>query len=517
MTNSFQSKPHLASDAKKALADAVEALPPLPAVIRYYDDYHDKIRTIANPKTSLRWPLWKNGTSISISFNRFDPEARPVFQNWMMWMLLNGDTSTSINYFYSLHARAADMINIISIILLGPIEFREYWETSLQSIGLNLKQKVALKSLINFFCDQGVGSWGLEYALFVAGLPLGEKIDKYRVVREGEVFLSTQEEALIVEYFDGLNEIVRTDQKFIPDDRLREACLLYWSYQHGLRPLQLSLINLNNVRQHVWNDGPPSIHVTIEYAKQRTNQSQYNRSQTRTMKRDWAWMLSAWLERRKNRPNTLDLDRPDSLFGIPNVEISQAICNLTEKITRRRRTPTELRHTAAQRQVDAGCSSLELAEFLMHSRVTTGLVYFDFSPTQADRINKALGLSPVYSALSDIIKSRKVDKAKLLGLPDDQQIGAAPHGRPIIGIGGCGIGQSHCRKNPGLSCYTCQKFMPLNEREVHEEARDTVADTVQEFIAAAKYDKGNPAFMQLRRTLESIEQVLDDIGSEAAK
>lgn len=182
-------------------------------------------------------------------------------------------------------------------------------------------------------------------------------------------------------------------------------------------------------------------------------------------------MMSIWLDRRKNRPNTIDLDRPDSLFGIPNVEITQAICKLTKRITGRRRTPTELRHTAAQRQVDAGCSSLELAEFLMHSRVTTGLVYFDFSPTQADRINKALGLSPVYSALSEIIKTRKVDKAKLLGLADDQQIGAAPHGRPIIGIGGCGIGQSHCRKNPGLSCYTCQKFMPLDEREIHEEAR----------------------------------------------
>lgn len=517
MTNSFQSKPHLASDAKKALADAVEALQPLPAVIRYYDDYHDKIRSIADPAKTTRWPVRKFGKSASINFDRFDPSIRPIVKNWVMWMFLNGDPNTSIGYFLALHAIASEAKEILSNFIGDPIRVKNYWETSIISMNLKLGQTIALKSLLNFFCDQGIGPWSMDYALFVAGLPYGEKRDKYRSVRDGEVFLTTQEEGLIVEYFDGLNEIVKADKEFVQDGKLRDACLLYWSYQHGLRPLQLSMINLNDVRQHVWNDGPPSIHVKIEYAKQRNNRTKYNPIQTRTMKRDWAWMLSAWLERRKNRANTLDLDRPDSLFGIPNVEITRAICNLTEKITRRRRTPTELRHTAAQRQVDAGCSSLELAEFLMHSRVTTGLVYFDFSPTQADRINRALGLSPVYSALSEIIKTRKVDKAKLLGLPDDQQIGAAPHGRPIIGIGGCGIGQSHCRKNPGLSCYTCQKFMPLDEREVHEEARDAVADTVREFIAAAKYDKGNPAFMQLRRTLEGIEQVLDDIGAEAAK
>ncbi|MEL7488765.1 MAG: hypothetical protein AAGJ87_16305, partial [Pseudomonadota bacterium] len=78
VTNSFQSNPHSAGEAIKALANAVEALPPLPGVIRYYDDYHDKKRTIADPAKTTRWSVWKLGKSVSISFNRFDPSIRPI-------------------------------------------------------------------------------------------------------------------------------------------------------------------------------------------------------------------------------------------------------------------------------------------------------------------------------------------------------------------------------------------------------------------------------------------------------
>ncbi|WP_310620067.1 hypothetical protein [Flexibacterium corallicola] len=514
MSNAFQADPKEVIESKMALAEAVSRLPPLPSVIRYYDTYFETVRSIEAPATSMRWPIWQNGVLSSIGFERIDPSVKPLLQGWVVWMLMNLEPYTSIAYYYRLHSNADLIHEVMPFLFLEPIKVKYYWETYVLSKCTNNELTIALKSLLSYLCNQAVGPWSNEYAIFVSEFLHGGKRDKYRAVRDGEVFLSTQEEALIVEYFDTLNEAIRTGPQSIADDELRDACLLYWNYQHGFRSVQLSLINLNDVRQLPWEDGPPTIHVTFEYAKQRTGASRYNPAQNRTMNRDWVWMLSIWLERRKQRPESLELDRPNSLFGMPNVEIADAICRLTEKITGRRRTPTELHHTAAQRQVDAGCFSLELAEFMLHAQITTGLVYFDFSPTQADRINKALGLSPVYSALSEVIKTGKIDKAKLLGLPNDQQIVAAPHGRLIIGIGGCGIGQKSCTKNPGLSCYTCQKFMPLNERDVHEEARNAVEATVREFIAAARFDKGNPAFMQLRRTLEAIDQVLDDVDPE---
>jgi hypothetical protein len=49
-------------------------------------------------------------------------------------------------------------------------------------------------------------------------------------------------------------------------------------------------------------------------------------------------------------------------------------------------------------------------------------VYFDSSPAQAGRLNKALALSPLYSAVVEVAKTRAIDKARLLGLPGSQSL-----------------------------------------------------------------------------------------------
>ncbi|MDX2387958.1 hypothetical protein GHK29_34040 [Sinorhizobium medicae] len=82
-------------------------------------------------------------------------------------------------------------------------------------------------------------------------------------------------------------------------------------------------------------------------------------------------------------------------------------------------------------------------------------VYFDKSPAQAQRINEALAISPIYANVAKIAKTKTIDKLTLLGLPPEKQVGAVPHGIPIAGIGGCDLGQNLCMKNPVVACYTC--------------------------------------------------------------
>ncbi|WP_259664904.1 site-specific integrase [Rhizobium bangladeshense] len=56
-------------------------------------------------------------------------------------------------------------------------------------------------------------------------------------------------------------------------------------------------------------------------------------------------------------------------------------------------SPTDLRHTAAQRLADGGISHAGLSEFMGHSSDRVANVYFDASPPQAKRIHpsKAAG------------------------------------------------------------------------------------------------------------------------------
>lgn len=233
--------------------------------------------------------------------------------------------------------------------------------------------------------------------------------------------------------------------------------------------------------------------------------------QTRKMKRDWTPMMDAWLKRREEQDLLIGFDRPMSLFGLSPQRVTDSIAASTEQITGIRRLPYDLRHSAAQRKADAGCSRLELAEFLMHHDIDTADAYIEMSPTQAEKINQALGLSPLFQSIDKALKNRSVNVDELLRLPADHQIGAAPHGHLIAGIGGCALGQSLCTKTPALACYECPKFMYLRDIRVHRAVRDAVRAIVQEFVTVDRTGRSSPAFLQLRQIIEGIEAIIDDL------
>ncbi|MET3757111.1 MULTISPECIES: tyrosine-type recombinase/integrase [Rhizobium] len=205
---------------------------------------------------------------------------------------------------------------------------------------------------------------------------------------------------------------------------------------------------------------------------------------------------------------------PRLLFGLTPQGVSRAIMELTGELTGEAWSPTDLRHTAAQRLADGGISHVGLTEFLGHTSDRIANVYFDTSPAQAQRINEALAISPIYSNLAKIAKTRTIDKAMLLGLPSDQQIGAVPHGIPIAGIGGCNLGQS-CIKNPVLACYTCSRFMPLGVSEIHQEVLESLRPVVMEFAAASRYNQQSPAYAQLKTTLDAVRRVVEALKSDS--
>ena len=212
------------------------------------------------------------------------------------------------------------------------------------------------------------------------------------------------------------------------------------SYQHGLRPIQMSRMRFKDVRLYTDPGQQPIFHFVARRAKKRNpNDTKFF---TRKVKHDWAWPFAEYYRRRSAE---LGAETDTPAFPLQLRDITTTIGDTTESI------------------------------------------------------------------------NKTIDKTRLLGLPPDNQIGAVPHGIPISGIGGCGLGQSLCELNPVLSCYTCRKFIPLDDTDLHRQVLQDLRGVVRFFYDESRGDRQSPAFAQIRTTLAAIQRVITDIeGSDAS-
>src|SRR5690242_16166401 len=61
-------------------------LPPLPGVVRYYDDFDDCARTIHNLHRDA-WDLLFDGAQQTFSFTIFDADTRLFLKHWCVYLL----------------------------------------------------------------------------------------------------------------------------------------------------------------------------------------------------------------------------------------------------------------------------------------------------------------------------------------------------------------------------------------------------------------------------------------------
>ncbi|MCP1290407.1 site-specific integrase [Chromobacterium sp. S0633] len=293
--------------------------------------------------------------------------------------------------------------------------------------------------------------------------------------------------------------------------RIYQVCeMLMCAYQFGMIPLQIAWVKLRDIR--IWEDSDilnPAVHLTFPMLKQKTASN--SKPLTRKVKHEWSILICELYSRRYAYGTT---GKSRLLAADSGEEAGRRISILLGQLIPGGATATDLRHTAAQHLVDAGASQEELAEFMGHSDITTGLVYFEASANQAERANKALGLSDIYSKVARIAHDKFISTDELAELKDDQQVASVPHGIPIAGIGGCSNGQLLCSSNPILACYGCHKFMPIDEIRIHEQVLSDFRGIVKFFHESSRGDKDSPAYLQLQRTISSVQAVIDELLEE---
>lgn len=490
-----------------------QKLPPLPSIIRYLDDFSDTWKSIEAPSKIDEWVIQANGSETTFHFQRYHPSLRALIKHWLAWALSKLSPATVRIYFFSFQ-RLNDkecLDSIDTFLDSSPLDIKDFWHKYVLPNN-EATTLSSLKSILTFFCEMSLGKLSPGYVGFVGAFRL-PPVDKYHSVRSGNVFVNADEESAIVDYLDEINSIRLADAGF---EDLRSACVLCLSYQYAMRPIQIAKVRLSDVKIYESSGGePPLVHITFLRAKQRAANQRL--PMTRKVKREWSFIFAKLYSIRKNGPS-VHIEKgalPDSYFCLTPGSVAGMIPQTTERITGIKRPANHLRHSAAQRLVDAGASQIELAEFMGHAYADTGLVYFDASPAQADRINKALALSPIYSNVAEVARTRTIDKAKLLRVAPDQQIGGVPHGIPIAGIGSCDLGQSLCSKNPVLSCYSCRRFMAVTDIDIHKEVLQKLRPVVRFFYDESRGETNSPAYMQLRRTLESVQAVIAQIEGDA--
>lgn len=489
-----------------ALDRVLELLPALPRTVRYYDDFDDKSRVISAFGEAHTLELHINGQKLRLYVGRF-PAPYAALQKHLLVFLLGRDLHISTCFNVLAAAVQLDMRDVDRIVVAGPTRISTIWMT-LRASQLSMHAYRFVKALLRLLCAHRLFGWSESYLTYISTALPGPASDKYAGVRSGDVFLSVDDEASIVRYLDGASDLVRrSGWEAIPHDQLCDASMMLCCYQFAMRPIQVAQLTLRDVR--IWQEDSTrelSVHLTFLMAKQRGKLR--HRPMVRRVKQEWAVLFTALVAHAASQGRVAS----DRLFNvISSSQASYRIGRCAEHLIGETVCAMDLRHTAAQRLVDAGASSEELAEFLGHSDVQTGLVYFNTAASHAERVNRALGASAIYKRLATIAHDRFISPHELVQLKGHQQIAGVPHGIPIAGIGGCTSGQPACPYSPVMSCYGCRKFMPLQDKAMHEHVLASMREVILFFEESSRGDTQSPTYLQLRRTIAEVQAVLDEL------
>ena len=150
------------------------------------------------------------------------------------------------------------------------------------------------KTLLRLLCAHRLCGWSPTYEEFIPLFPAWSRDDSHAGVRSGDVFLSVDEEAAIVRHLDEMVSALTSSVNAPPaHEDLCDAGMLLCAYQFAMRPIQIAMLSMRNVR--IWQDapdGPPTVHLTFHMAKQKSNSKR--KPLTRRVKREWAPIFVAF-------------------------------------------------------------------------------------------------------------------------------------------------------------------------------------------------------------------------------
>ena len=159
-----------------------ENLPPLPAVVRYYDDFSDSYHEIGNLK-SRTWKLHCDGRTSTLDFNKVESALRDAVMCWSAFVLADLSPVTVLVYLDQIKSIPSDLM--ISVATCRPHDLRSEWN-KLHARELSYDAFAPISNFLAFLCNFSVGRWDSTWLDLIKQLPYPKK-DKYASVRVGAV------------------------------------------------------------------------------------------------------------------------------------------------------------------------------------------------------------------------------------------------------------------------------------------------------------------------------------------
>ena len=486
----------------------INQLPSVPTSIRYLDDFDKRVRTIQEFNTASECIFHVNGSPEKVNFEKYHEKVSVLIKLLIVEWVSKGLGPATISL-YCAALYKVEYNDFCLIINAGPLNILDIWTNLITDESMRNNTLNALKALLFLLAKYELWGWSTSYDEFISKNLILRFNDKFAGVKRGDVFITATEESKIVNYIDGVAASIKTNLNEMSFEYLANAGILISVYQFGMRPVQIALLTMRDIR--IWNnlaDEVTNVHLSFKMVKQSSKSKSH--VMLRKVKKEWGIIF----EELYKKNLTDGMSGADRLFRVNSANKMSIIINKSvSKIIGRKAGSTNMRHTGAQRMVDGGASQEELAEFMGHTDITTGLVYFQTSANQAERVNQALGISPIYQQMVKIAHDKFISQDELAELKGTYQIAAVPHGIPIAGIGACSSGQPSCPFNPVTSCYGCRKFMPLQEVFIHEQVLKDIREIIIFFNNESKGDLTSPTYLQLQNTISGVQQIIAEIES----
>lgn len=106
--------------------EVVAKLPLLPTVIRYYDDFDDKQRSIREPATAEYFSLHIDGRVVKVGFDHLPEQLALLIKHVFLYLLGEGLAPSSASK-YTLGNKAIGEAGIVSLLGVAPTEIGSFW------------------------------------------------------------------------------------------------------------------------------------------------------------------------------------------------------------------------------------------------------------------------------------------------------------------------------------------------------------------------------------------------------
>ena len=137
--------------------EIVAQLPLLPPVIRYYDDFDDKQRSIRDPIAAKCFVVHIDGRVLKVGFDHLPEQLALLIKHVFLYLLGEGLAPSSASK-YALGSKAIGEAGIVNLLGVAPTGIGSFWATFI-SRDLPTEAYACAKSILRLLCKYRLNQW----------------------------------------------------------------------------------------------------------------------------------------------------------------------------------------------------------------------------------------------------------------------------------------------------------------------------------------------------------------------